>query len=84
MKTKIDIKSALVGLSAGLLVTLVVAASTSSGNSVGRYQITSAGQGGNGSECFIIDTMNGKVWTAAVSPNCDTTPGFFQPKNDDK
>jgi hypothetical protein len=84
MNTKIDNKSALVGLGAGVLVALVVAAASSSGSSVGRYQITATGQNGNGSECFIIDTTSGKVWKASVNPNTKTDDGFFQPKTDEK
>jgi hypothetical protein len=84
MNTKIDIKSALVGLGAGVLVALLVAAASSPGSSVGRYQMTSTGQNGNGSECFVIDTTSGKVWKASLPPNCGTDAGFFQPKNDQK
>ena len=84
MNTKIDIKSALVGLGAGVLVALVVAAASSSGGSVGRYQIAGTGQNGNGSECFVIDTTSGKVWKASIPPNCANDAGFFQPKNDEK
>ena len=89
MNTKIDIKSALVGLGAGVLVALVVAAASSSGVSLGRYQITSNGQNGpgsegNGSECFVLDTVSGKVWEASIPPNCSTTKGFFEQKNDEK
>jgi len=83
MNTKIDIKSALVGLGAGVLVALVVAAA-SSGSSAGRYQITSTGQNGNGSECFVIDTVSGKVWAASIPPNCQSASDFFQPKTSDK
>ena len=84
MNTKVDIKSALVGLGAGVVVALVVAAAPSTGSSVGRYQITGTGQNGNGSECFVIDTASGKVWKAFIPPNCGTDAGFFQPKNDEK
>jgi hypothetical protein len=84
MNIKIDIKSALVGLGAGVLVALVVGAASSSGGSVGRYQITGTAQNGNGSECFIIDTTSGKVWKATILPNYRTDADFFQPKNDEK
>lgn len=81
MNTKIHIKSVLVGLGAGMLVALVVAAAPSSGSSVGRYQLSCTGQNGNGSECFIIDTVTGKAWKASIPPNVGTDPDFFQPKN---
>jgi len=84
MNTKIDIKSALIGLGAGVLVALVVAAASSSGSSVGRYQITSNEVNSYGSECFIIDTTTGKVWKALIQAPGKTDDGFFQPKNDEK
>jgi hypothetical protein len=83
MNTKIDIKSAVIGLAVGVLVTLGVAATTSSGNSVGRYQIVSnvnnGGQGGSFS--LVIDTLTGKVWSAYSAPGGRTDDDFFQPKN---
>ena len=84
MNARIDIKSSMLGLGAGVLVALVVAAVSSSGDSLGRYQLVATGQSGGGSECFIIDTMNGKVWRASVAPNCRTDADFFQRKNGEK
>lgn len=75
MNTKIDIKSAVIGLSVGILVTLGVAAASSSG-SVGRYQI--AGTGDHG---LIIDTVTGRVWQGFITSN-GTDGDFFQPKID--
>ncbi len=84
MKTKIDIKSAMLGLGAGVIVTLTVAAASSSGTPVGRYQIVGTAQQGGGSECFIIDTAYGKVWKGCVGPNCGTDMDFFQVKSAEK
>lgn len=57
MKTKIDIKSALLGLLAGIAAMLATGASSSS-HTVGRYQV-----GGTASQGFVIDTVTGQVWT---------------------
>jgi hypothetical protein len=86
MNTTIDIKSAVIGLAVGALVTLGVAATTSSGNSVGRYQLVSnANNGGpGGSYCLLIDTLTGKVWTAYAPSNGKSDDDFFQPKSGEK
>ncbi len=79
MKSKIDIKSALLGLALGAVATFAVAASTSSG-AVGRYQI--AGTANHG---LVLDTVTGRVWSAFFLPNeGKTDPGYFQPKLDEK
>ena len=79
MNTKIDIKSALVGLAIGVLITLGVAA-TSSPGSVGRYQI--AGTGNHG---LIIDTATGQVWRAYFPSNGgNTDTDFFTAKTGEK
>ena len=79
MNTKIDIKSAVIGLSVGVLITLGVAAASSS-SPVGRYQI--AGTGNNG---LIIDTVTGQVWKGYFASSQGVTDGdFFAPKNGDK
>lgn len=75
MKTSIDIRSALIGLAIGVLVTLAIAA-TSSPGSIGRYQI--AGTGNHG---LIIDTATGQVWRGYFPSNGGQTDGdFFSPK----
>ena len=83
MNTKIDIKSAVIGLAVGALVTLGVAATTSSSSAVGRYQVVSnvnnGGQGG--SHSLILDTLTGKVWLGYLSPSGKSDDAFFQPKN---
>lgn len=75
MNTKLDIKSALLGLCIGVIVMLGLAATTSPGP-VGRYQI--AGTGNHG---LIIDTATGQVWQGYFASNGGTTVGdFFTPK----
>ncbi len=86
MNTKIDIKSAVIGLAAGVLVTIGVAATTQPLIHVGRYQIVSnANNGGQGgSHSLILDTMTGKVWLGFVPSGGKTDDDFFQPKCSDK
>ncbi len=83
MNTRIDIKSAVIGLAAGALIMLGVAAATSSGSPVGRYQLVSnvnnGGQGGSFS--MIIDTQTGKVWSAYSLPTGTSDADFFQSKD---
>ena len=57
MKIQIDVKSALIGLLAGIAAMLAMAAS-SSNHTVGRYQV-----GGTASQALVVDTMTGQVWT---------------------
>ena len=56
MNIKIDLKSALAGLVAGVIITFSVGAASSSGP-LGRYQI--AGTPGHG---MVLDTVTGQVW----------------------
>ena len=75
MNTKIEIKSAVIGLGVGVLVTLGIAAASSSG-SIGRYQV-----GGTGSHGLVIDTATGQVWRSYLPPNDGGTDGdFFKAK----
>ena len=75
MNTKIETKSALIGLGIGVLITLSLAA-TSSPGTVGRYQFA-----GVGSHGLIIDTATGQVWRGFFGSNGGTTDGdFFAPK----
>jgi hypothetical protein len=75
MNTKIDIKSALIGLGVGVLVTLGIAAASSPG-SVGRYQV--AGIGNHG---LVIDTATGVVWSGYFpSMEGKTDADFFKSK----
>lgn len=75
MNKQIDLKSALIGLGLGVLVTLGIGA-VSSPTSVGRYQVT-----GTGNHGLIIDTATGKVWRGYFPSNEGRTDGdFFTPK----
>ena len=79
MNTKIDIKSALLGLGVGVLVTLGIAAASSPGT-VGRYQIA-----GTGNQGLVLDTATGQVWSGFFSSSSGKTDGdFFQPKIGEK
>lgn len=66
-----DIKSALIGLGTGVLITLGIGAASSPG-SVGRYQI--AGTGNHG---LIIDTVTGQVWRGYFPSSSGSTDGDF-------
>jgi hypothetical protein len=61
MKTTIDLKSAALGLLAGIIVMFAVGAGLSSDDSsrVGRYQV-SAGTGGS---AVMVDTKTGQAWS---------------------
>ncbi len=79
MKTKIEIKSAVIGLGIGVLVTLGIAAASSS-DRVGRYQI--AGTGNHG---LVIATATGQVWRGYFPSHEGGTDGdFFKPKLGEK
>jgi hypothetical protein len=86
MNTRIDIKSAVIGLAVGALVTLAVAAATSSGSFVGRYQLVSNVNNGGlgGSYCMVIDTLTGKVWSTYAASSGKSDDDFFQSKNGEK
>ena len=83
MNTKIDTKSVGIGLALGVLITVAVAAATSPGNQVGRYQIVSnpnnGGQGG--SHSLVLDTVTGRVWLGYVPSGVGSDPQFLQPKS---
>jgi len=83
---KIDIKSAVIGLAAGILVTVGVGATTPPILRVGRYQIVSnANNGGQGgSHALIVDTVTGKVWVGYVPSSGKSDDDFLQPKTSDK
>jgi hypothetical protein len=75
MNTKIDIKSALIGLGVGVLVAVGIAAATPTGP-VGRYQIS-----GTSNQGLVLDTATGRVWKAYFTPSSGLTdPDFFKPK----
>ena len=76
MNTKIDIKSAILGLGMGVLVTLGIGATASSRDANGRYQIAGTGDRG-----LIIDTATGQVWTGYFPANeGKSDPDFLLPK----
>lgn len=79
MKTKLDLKSALLGVGLGIVITLGVAATTAPGL-VGRYQV-----GGTGNHGLVIDTVTGQVWSAYLPAHeGKTDAGFYTPKSGDK
>lgn len=57
MKTRLDGKSVLIGLLAGIGAMLAIGAA-SPNHTVGRYQV-----GGTASQALVIDTATGQVWT---------------------
>ena len=59
---KLDPKCALLGLAAGVLVTLALGAATSGVNPNGRFQAA-----GTTSHGIIVDTQTGKAWTTFLS-----------------
>ena len=76
MNTKIDMRSALVGLCAGVLVTLAIGAASSGPGAVGRYQI-----GGTSTHAIILDTANGETWFKHFPAHAGyTSPDFEKPK----
>ncbi len=79
MNNKIEIKSALIGLVLGVIVTLGIAAASSPG-SVGRDQV-----GGTGNHGLILDTVTGQAWSAYLPSNeGKTDTDFFSPKIGEK
>jgi hypothetical protein len=79
MNTKIDIKSAVIGLISGVLVTLGIGAAALPGP-IGRYQV--AGVGNHG---VIIDTATGQAWRGYFSTSVGSTDeGFSGVKNGEK
>ncbi len=62
MKIQIDLKSAVIGLLAGIVVVLLTGAGASS-NPVGKYQVDVAATGGGwGGMAVIVDTQTGESW----------------------
>jgi len=82
MNTRIDIKSAVIGLVAGVLAAVGVAATTGTGNSVGRYQLYSNPNNGGpgGSYSSLVDSVTGKVWSWYAQPTGRSDDDFFSPK----
>jgi len=79
MNTKIDIKSALIGIALGVLGMLVIGATGPTGP-VGRYQL-----GGTSNQGLVLDTATGEVWAMFFSSGGGKAdPDFFLPKNKEK
>jgi hypothetical protein len=76
MKTQIDLKSALLGMTAGILAMFAIGAGTSSEES-GRYQV-SVGT----SSAIIVDTKTGQAWGYAPINTAQyrNDGSFFEPK----
>ncbi|HEX7862321.1 MAG TPA: hypothetical protein VF773_18435 [Verrucomicrobiae bacterium] len=76
MKSNFDLKSGLLGLLAGILITFTIGAAAKSSGPVGRFQIT-----GINSHALIIDTATGQVWRGFFTSGGGNTDGdFLQPK----
>jgi hypothetical protein len=76
MKTKIDIKSALIGLLLGIVTTFVIGAA-SSATTIGRFQVSGTGNFG-----LVLDTATGQVWNMYFDSTGGRHDGeaFFRPK----
>lgn len=74
---KLDVKSALLGSAAGVLITLTLGAATSSTNPVGRFQAA-----GTASHAVIVDTQTGKAWITFLPQSHSGNPDveFKKPK----
>lgn len=77
MNKKVDIKSVLLGLAAGILVMIAIEStaysnSKSSSEGPGRYQISATGNHG-----LVLDTKTGQVWTGYFSSSGGKTDGKF-------
>jgi hypothetical protein len=81
MSIKLDIKSALLGLGAGILVTLsIAAASFPVSHPVGRFQIAGTSDRG-----LLLDTTTGKIWSGYFGSAVGRMDAdFFESKVDEK
>lgn len=77
MKNHIHLKSAVIGLLAGILLTLTMGAAAKVTGPVGRFQIT-----GTHSHALVIDTSTGQVWRGyfPAAGGGNTDGDFLQPK----
>ena len=78
MKSRIDLKSAVLGLGIGVLTIVAIAAGDSTQNRVGRYQL-----GGNQvGPTLMIDTVTGQVWGInSTTAQLRNDPEFFTRKD---
>ena len=72
MKTRFDLMSALIGIVAGVIVTLTLGAAAKVNGPTGRFQIT-----GTHSHALVIDTATGQVWRGFFPPGSGNTDGDF-------
>ena len=69
MKINIDIKSLIVGLALGLVITLTIAATQKSYESgTGRYKMLM-----NDKKVYILDSVTGRPWCVDTSRGATTT-----------
>lgn len=73
MKITIDLRSALAGLAAGVVVTLTLGATNAAPGGVGRYQVSTGD-----SMAFVVDTQTGQIWTARMSNAALQTDADFK------
>jgi hypothetical protein len=72
---KLDTRSALLGLGAGILVTVALGAALPT-TTPGRFQVA-----GTGNQAVIVDTATGQAWTAHYDSSSGKTDGeFYLPK----
>ena len=73
MKITIDLRSALVGLVAGVVLMFTLGAAVALPHQVGRYQVTAGGNTG-----LLIDTVTGQIWSAVLSDGQFGTDAAFK------
>ena len=74
MKITIDLRSALIGLVAGVLLMFTLGAAGNSGiDGNPRYQVA-----GTHSHAVIVNTATGQAWSAFMSPNSGPTDPDFK------
>ena len=78
MKSRIDLKSAVLGLGIGVLAIIAVAAGEKPQSQIGRYQL-----GGNQvGPTLMIDTVTGQVWGInSTTAQLRNDPDFFTRKD---
>ena len=78
MKSRIDWKSAALGLGIGVLAVLAIAAGDKPQSQIGRYQL-----GGNQvGPTLMIDTVTGQVWGInSTTAQLRNDPDFFTKKD---
>ena len=78
MKSRIDLKSAVLGLGIGVLTVLAIAAGERPQSQIGRYQL-----GGNQvGPTLMIDTVTGQVWGInSTTAQLRNDPEFFTRKD---